>query len=177
MSDEIVNWWKTLWTDNKPVATAIAGFVAAFLMFLIKDAIWQRRVSGLEKREQLRQKQLDNFYSPLYRFYRESFARFDYWRGKNPDTTLERQPFFEPQSDETLAEGVFIEHSTYASQALISLWSEFKATDDKLERNRRRHLFLTTLIKEYHGLRKGLSLDYDKGELSTGEFAKNERDS
>jgi len=168
--DDIVNWWKTLWTDHKPVATAIAGFAAAFLMFLIKDAIWQRRVSRLEKREQLQQRQLDNFYSPLYRFYRESYARFDYWRTKNPETTLERQPFFEPQNGETLVENIFAERSTYASQELIGLWSEFKATDDKVERNRRRQLLLHTLIKEYHGLRKGLSLDYDKGELSTGEF-------
>jgi hypothetical protein len=170
MWNEIANWWRVLWTEQKPAATAIAGFVAAFAMFLIKDAIWQRRVSRLEKREQLQQKQLDNFYSPLYRFYRESYARFDYWRAKNPETTLERQPFFEPQSGETLAENIFAEHSTYASQTLITLWSEFKATDDKVEKIRRRQLLLNTLIKEYQTLRKGLSLDYDKSELSTGEF-------
>lgn len=171
MWEDIVSWWKTLWTDHKPVATAIAGFAAAFVMFLIKDAIWQRRVNRVEKREQLQQKQLDNFYSPIYRFYRESYARFDYWRTNNPDSTLERQPFFDVQNSEVLMENIFAEHSTCASQELVVLWSDFKATDDKLEKIRRRKLVLKTLIKEYHRLRRDLGHDYDRVELSTGEFA------
>ena len=164
-----------MWTDQKPAATAIAGFAVAFLMFLIKDAIWQRRVYRLEKREQLQQEQLEKFYSPLYRFYRDAYARFDYWRNNNPETALERQPFFEPQNGESLVEKYFSDHSAQASHSLVKLWSDFKATDNKAEKIKRRQDFVCALIKEYHEIRKRSGLDYDKEELVSGEFSKNNK--
>lgn len=169
MRNEIVNWWRVLWTEQKPVATAIAGFVAAFAMFLIKDAIWQRRVSRIDKRYELKQRQLENLYSPLYRFYRESYSRFDSWRANNPDTTLERQPFFQPEG-ESFVERLIAQHSAYASTELIRLWADLNATDDKPEKLKRRKVFVETMIREYQELRKSLKLDYDRDELARGQF-------
>lgn len=168
--EDIINWWKTLWTDYKPVATAIAGFISALLIFIIKDAIWQSRVTRNQKREDFQQKRLDCFYSPLYLFYRESYARFDFWRNQNPESILTNRPFFETKDAEILVEKLFAEQSSYSSKELIGLWTNFKAIDDKTEKNRRRFLFVENLIKEYNGIRKELHLDYSENEILSGKF-------
>jgi hypothetical protein len=171
MWEDIVKWWKALWVDHKPVATAIAGFASAFLMFVIKDAIWQRRVTREQKREEFQQKRLESFYAPLYRFYREAYARFDYWRAQNPDTKIERQPFFEPTTAESFAENLFAEQAGLASQDLLGLWADFMAINDKVEKNRRRNALVEKVVKEYNVLRQELKLDYNENELNTGTFS------
>lgn len=168
--EDFLNWWKNLWTDYKPVATAFAGFVSALLIFIIRDAIWQKRVNRVQRREDLLQKQLDNFYAPLYIFYREAYARFDYWHSQNPETILEKQPFFEPKDAESFVEKLFSEQPGYVSKELIRFWANFKAVSDKSEKNRRRFFFVEKLIKDYNNLRKELRLDYSEKEILSGKF-------
>jgi hypothetical protein len=170
MLNEILNWWKTLWTEQKIVAGVFAGFISAFLMFLIKDAIWQSRVIRLQRKTDYRQKQLDYFYSPLYRYYRQAYSRFDTWKRINPNSQLTRQPFFDSTEDEAVEEKIFSEHSSYASQLMLQLWSEFKATDENTERSIRRERMIRTLVKEYQDLKRKLDFEYDKDELKNGEF-------
>jgi hypothetical protein len=172
MWTEIIKWWQSLWADPTIVGGAVAGFVSALIMFLIGDVIWKSRVERVKARMEFRQKQLDCFYAPLYRFYREAYARFDVWQRLNADTKLLRQPFFEDGSDESFVDNIFAEHPGYASQLMLRQWAEYGATHDKTERHNRRHALIVTLIKEYHGLRQKLDLDYDKNELETGTFGK-----
>jgi hypothetical protein len=168
MSD-IVEWWKAVWADYKIVAGAIAGFIVALLMFVIRDAIWQRRTDRIKRQTDFREKQLDKFYSPLYLYYREAYARFDAWKTQNPESVLSRQPFFDEASTD-VEETVFKDASAYASQSLLKLWSEFKAAYEKQERTTRREIMVKSLVKEYQTLRKNLGFDYDENELKTGEF-------
>lgn len=169
MWSDIVEWWKAVWTDYKIVAGAISGFIVAFLMFVIRDAIWQRRTDRIKRRTDFREKQLDKFYSPLYLYYREAYARFDVWKTQNPDTLLSRQPFFSDGSTD-VEDTIFKEASGYASQSLLKLWSEFKASSEKQERSQRRDLMIKSLVREYQALRRDLGFDCDENELKTGEF-------
>jgi len=170
MWENILNWWQVLWVDHKPVATAIAGFISALLIFVLKDAVWQSRVTRLQKLEDFRQKQLEKFYAPLYIFYRESYSRFDYWHSQNLDTVLEKQAFFEAKDAEKFVESLFTEQSVYASKELIILWTNFKAVNDKVEKKKRRSFFVEELIKEYNSLRKDLNLNYSEKEVISGVF-------
>lgn len=172
MWTEILKWWNSLWTDPTIVGGAIAGFIAAFIMFLIGDVLWKSRVERVKVQTEFRQKQLDLFYAPLYRFYREAYARFDSWKRENADTKLGRQPFFESSEDETFVEKILAEHPGYASQLMIQLWAAYKVTKEKGEKIRRRQAVITALVKEYQGLRRRLDLDYDENELKSGEFSK-----
>jgi hypothetical protein len=171
MWPDFLRWWQSLWSDPTVVGGAVAGFVSALIMFLVGDVIWKSRLERVKSQREFQQKQLDNFYAPLYRFYREAYARFDLWRKGNPDTKLKRQPFFESDSDEEFVEKIFSQHPGYASQAMLSLWSSFTASDDRAQRNIQRQKMIETLVKEYHGLRKRLGLDYDKFERKSGEFS------
>lgn len=172
MWTEIIRWWQTLWTDPTIIGGAIAGFISALVMFLFGDVIWKSRMERVKAKAEFRQKQLDCFYAPLYRFYREAYARFDAWHKANTDTQLARQPFFDGGDDEIFVENILAEHPGYASQLLLRQWAAYMATADKTERHNRRQVFIATLIKEYHALRRKLDLDYDKEELKTGVFSK-----
>ena len=55
---------------------------------------------------------------------------------------------------------------------MLRQWADYIAASDKMERHNRRQVFITTLIKEYHTLRRKLNLDYDKDELKMGVFNK-----
>lgn len=171
MWTEFIKWWGSLWTDSTIVGGAVAGFISALILFLIGDVIWKSRVERVKTQTEFRQKQLDSFYAPLYRFYREAYARFDTWKNENADTKLIRQPFFESGDDESFVEKILAEHPGYASQLMLRLWAEYKATKEKGERIKRRQTMITTLVKEYHELRRKLDLDYDKNELKTGIFS------
>lgn len=171
MWTDFLKWWQSLWGDPTVVGGAVAGFISALIMFLIGDVIWKSRMERVKSRSEFQQKQLDSFYAPLYRFYREAYARFDLWQKDNPDTQLARQPFFESNDEESFVERIFTEHPGYASQSMLELWSSFNATDDKTRKNRRRQEMILTLVKEYHELRKRLGLDYDNNERKTGQFS------
>jgi hypothetical protein len=170
--DSVVDWWKSLWIEQKVPAAALAGFIAAFVLFLIKDALWQSRVVRVQKRSEFQQKQLDFFYAPVYRLYCQAYVRFQVWQQENPDTKLSPQPFFEPNDDESFVEKLFAEHPSYASPEVLRLWAAFRAVDGGAEKNDRRRAMISVLIKEYNLLRKELRLEYDKSELKTGEFTK-----
>jgi len=171
MWNDIINWWLTLWVDQKPVATALAGFIAAFLLFLIKDYFWQKRFLRIQQRLALQQQQLDKLYSPLYSSFREAYSRFQSWKNANPDTELPLQPFFKTKEQEENLSRLFVENSGYASQTLLRFWTDYKAhDDDKEKRNELRKKVISTLIREYNLLRQQLKLDFDKTEIKTGEF-------
>ena len=172
MWTEVIRWWQSLWTNPTILGAAIAGLISAFVMFLLGDVIWKSRMERVKTQEEFRQKQLDCFYAPLYRFYREAYARFDAWHKANADTQLVRQPFFHNGKDETFVEDILAEHPGYASQLMLRQWADYIAASDKMERHNRRQVFITTLIKEYHTLRRKLNLDYDKDELKMGVFNK-----
>jgi hypothetical protein len=172
MWTEVIRWWQSLWTDPTIVGGAIAGFISALVMFLFGDVIWKSRMERVKTKTEFQQKQLDCFYAPLYRFYREGYARFDTWHKVNADTQLARQPFFDDDKDETFVVKILAEHPGYASQLVLRQWADYMATTDKTQRNNRRQAFIATLIKEYHALRRKLDLDYDKDELKTGVFNK-----
>ena len=170
MWDEIVTWWNTLWIDPKPAATAIGGFVAAFLIFLLKDYFWQKRFARTQKKVELRQQQLDKLYAPLYLFYRETYVRFYTWRKENPDTKVAPQPFFKAKEQEERVVNLFAENAGYASQTLLRWWTAFRAQDEKQKRKELRNILIEIVVKEYQDLRKDLDLDYDKSELKTGQY-------
>lgn len=170
MFEDIVNWWKTLWVDHKPAATAVAGFVSAFLLFLVKDLIWQPRYARAQKRIEFWQKQLDVFYAPLYALYREAYVRYYDWRRQNPDTRLKPQPFFVSLEDETEVAKLFAESPGYASQLLLRCWSDFSAADEPSQKHQRRHCMIVCIVREYNQLRKHLDLAYDSEEIQSGEF-------
>lgn len=113
---------------------------------------------------------MDNFYSPLYLYYRQAFLRFDTWKRDNPKTQLQRQPFFEGSDDAKIDEKIFNENAGYASQRIIQLWTKSQSLSSKRERNTERKEMIEILVKEYQDLRRKLGLDYDQDELKTGEF-------
>lgn len=170
MWTDLLNWWYSLWADAAVVGGAVAGFVSALTMFLIGDVIWKSRIERVKSQAVFRQQQLDKFYAPLYRFYRESYTRFDLWKKEHPDSRLARQPFFESDENEVFAERIFAQHPGCASQTVLRLWSSFRASTDKNLRNTTRHEMIIALIKDYQLLRKQLGLDYSKSELKRGEF-------
>lgn len=172
MWTELITWWESLWTDPKVTGRAVAGFISALAMFFIAEVIWKSRRERVKTQTEFQQKQLDCFYAPLYRFYREAYARFDAWKKENADTKLTRQPFFESGEGESIVEKVLAEHPGYASQKMLRLWAEYKATKEKNERIKRRQAMIVTLVKEYHELRRKLDLDYDENELRTGIFVR-----
>jgi hypothetical protein len=100
-------------------------------------------------RKDLQEKQLQEFYAPLYQLYRQAYARFHVWHKNNPESKLDSQPFFDSPSDEEYVVKIFDNHPGHASPIMIRLWADFNAADDKSERNRRRSIFITALIKEY----------------------------
>lgn len=171
MWTDILKWWWSLWADPTVIGGGIAGFISALIMFLIGDVIWKSRMIRVKTKTEFRQKQLDCFYAPLYRFYREAYARFDVWKRENPETQLVRRPFFESIDAELFVESIFAKHPGYASQLVLQRWSDFKATDDRAQKNKRRQEMIAVLVKDYHKLRKTLGLSYDKKELKTGEFS------
>lgn len=167
---DIIKWWYSLWGDPTVVGGAIAGLVSSAIMFIFGEIIWKTRIERVKDRTVFQQKQLDCFYAPLYRFYREGYARFEAWKKENPDSNLTRQPFFEPGKDESFAERVLSEHPGYASQLILRVWSDFQAATGKTTKNNYRNKMISILIKEYHELRRDLHLDYDLHELNYGEF-------
>jgi hypothetical protein len=167
---DFINWWQTLWVDATIIGGAIAGFISALIMFLLGDVIWKTRMEHVKSKREFWQKQLDQFYAPLYRFYREAYTRFHYWKLGNPETSISRQPFFESGQNEIFVEKIFAKHPGYASQSILRLWADFSTIEDKELRNAQREKFVFTLIKEYQELRRKLDLDYDKAELESGEF-------
>jgi hypothetical protein len=170
MSSEIINWWKSLWSEQRVVAVALAGLIAALIMFIVRDAFWQTRITRKQRRLDLWRNQMDNFYSPLYLYYRQAFLRFDTWKRDNPKTQLQRQPFFEGSDDAKIDEKIFNENAGYASQRIIQLWTKSQSLSSKRERNTERKEMIEILVKEYQDLRRKLGLDYDQDELKTGEF-------
>ncbi len=170
MWTDIISWWKALWTEQKIVAGALSGFIAAFIMFLIKDALWQSRFVRIQRMTDFRQKQLDNFYSPLYQYYQQAYARFDYWKKENATSELPRQPFFDSTEERKFEEKIFTDHSGYASQQILQLWSAFNATSDNVERNKRRELMVRAIVKDYQKLKKQVGLENNEEELKTGTF-------
>jgi hypothetical protein len=167
---EIARWWQSLGVGNDVLAGAMGGFISAFVMFIISDVIWKSRVTKIQERTKLYFEQLNEFYAPLYNFYRSAYSRYDIWRGENPDTRLERQPFFEPAGDETYPLELFSKYSGHASPALIRMWSTYQTTSDKQEKAQRRIQFLQALLEEYHGLRRKLKLSYDREEVKSGTY-------
>jgi hypothetical protein len=171
MWDDAVRWWQALWSDPKVVAVVVGGFISALLIFLVKDAIWQLRIARLQALRQRREKDLELFYAPLYRIFREGYARFDYWKSENPGTLVERQAFFESDDSESAVAALVKAHSECASPQVIRLWAETQAITEPSARAARRRELTATVIREYHDLRRALRLAYDQTERKTGQFA------
>lgn len=172
MWPDIINWWKNLWSEQRVVAVALAGLIAALVMFIVRDAFWQTRVTRRQRRLDLWRNQIESFYSPLYMYYRQAFIRFDTWKSENPETRLQRQPFFETIDDAKVEEKIFNESAGYASQRMIQYWTSFQSLSSKVDKNNQRNEMVRELVKEYQNLRRKLGLDYDEDELKTGHFSK-----
>lgn len=171
MWEDFARWWQAIWSDPKFVAVVVGGFISALLIFLVKDAIWQLRMTRLQALRQRREKDLELFYAPLYRLFREGYARFDDWKSKNPGTLVERQAFFDSDHSYSAVAELFNAHSECASPQVIGLWAETQAITDPIARAARRRELTINVIKEYHNLRRALRLGYDKAERKTGQFA------
>ena len=163
------DWLPRFWDDPSVLGGAIGGFISAFVMFVIGEVLWKSWVAKRKAQVEYEQKRLDSFYAPLYGFYCEAYLRFDAWKAQNPSSKLDRQPFFDPGNDESHAHSIIAAHTGYASQLILRLWSEYQVSADD-ERSSRRNNLVSALIKEYHGIRRTLHLDYDKVEIETGAF-------
>jgi len=170
MWTDFISWWQSLWTDATVIGGAIAGFIAALIMFLLGDVLWKTRMERIKRQYELHERQLNEFYAPLYSFYREGFARYDNWLHHNPHTKVSRQPFFADGQNESVLDKLFSEKPGLASQSLLRIWTEFRASESQDERDRHRERMVTKLIKVYHELRRKLKLDYDRKELENGTF-------
>jgi hypothetical protein len=171
MWNDVIRWWQALWSDPKVVAIIVGGFISALLIFLVKDAIWQLRIARLQALRQRREKDLELFYAPLYRIFREGYARFDHWKNENPGTLVVRQAFFQSDDSELAIAALVNAHSECATPQVIRLWAETQAITEPSALAARRRELTAAVIREYHDLRRALHLAYDQTERKTGQFA------
>jgi hypothetical protein len=169
MWSEVWRWWTSLWADPKIFGAAAGALFTGIALLLLREG-WQHRSTQSTRRRDLAKSRLDALYGPLYVFYREADAHFETWRRANPGTQLKKQPFFSKRG-EGFVKDMFETKSSYASQALIVQWVELQSAADHEEERERRASFIETVVREYQGLRRELELDYDKGELFSGEFS------
>ena len=171
MWTEFLTWWQTLWTDATIIGGAIAGFFAALIMFLLSDVIWKSHIERVKQKHTLREKQLTDLYAPLYSFYKQAYIRFDVWKRENPDTTLNRQPFFEEGLNESEVHELMTEHAGLASPSLLNAWLNYSETNDKSTQGHLREIMIREIIVDYHKLRKQLKIEFDKDEMKQGMFS------
>lgn len=153
------------------VGATIAATIAVFL-FLFRDVWWQRRTSTRQASQKWEERRLTELYGPLYRAYSEAFARFDAWKADNPDSALDRRPFFEDDevnSVRSLLEG----HEALASRDLLAAWAVLSSAQTAAGRNTVRGAFVSAVVREYQGLRRSLKLGFDRRERRSGRILVN----